>query len=488
MRTRPTCPIPIPSGRRWLLGTFAATVLLACPQVANASYVAVVDQPNGPDTIFYQADPGEDNDLRVSSTVDGYVFKEESISIQTSGCGQPDAQTAVCAATDVGQLFATMGDGVNEVEIVADLPADVQGGGTRNVFKAWSASTKLVGGDGDDELTGGDAADDLEGGGGSDQLSGGSGGDSLQAGPGDDTLTADPGADTLDGGTGYDYADYSSRTKRVNVSLDGLPNDGSPIGLNQVAENDQVSGTVDAVLGGSGDDTLSGTGHTDLLLGNGGNDELLGGSGNDSLYGYGGNDRIAGDANADTVVGGDGADTLTGGSGVDTIEGRAGDDAIDSRDSASDVADCGAGSDTALTDAGDSRVACELPAPAVSQAPLAAPAPVPPARPAVRRKAAGPKVTIGPRRVKVGRNGVATLRVRCSAKAVRRCTGTLTINGKRIRISIRSGNTKVVRVKVARRVRNRLKARSVRLQASVKVADQSSAAAVTRRTLTFVAK
>ncbi|HYI35774.1 MAG TPA: calcium-binding protein [Thermoleophilaceae bacterium] len=485
MRTPPN--IPIPSRRRWLLGTFAATVLLACPQAANASYVAVIDQPNGPDTIFYQADSGEDNDLRVSSTVNGYVFKEESIAIQASGCGQPDAQTAVCPAADVGQLVATMGDGVNKAEIVADLPAEIQGGGTRNVFKAWSAEARLVGGDGDDELTGGDAADDLRGGGGNDRLTGGSGGDSLVAGPGDDTLTADPGADTLDGGTGYDYADYSGRAKRVNVSLDGLPNDGSPIGQNQVAENDQVSGTVDAVLGGSGDDTLSGTGHTDLLLGNGGDDEILGGSGNDSLYGDAGNDRIAGDANDDTVVGGDGADTLTGGSGVDSIQGRAGDDAIDSRDNAADVADCGAGADTALTDAGDSRLACELPAPAVSPAPLAAPEPA--AKPAVRRKkAAGPKVTIGPKRVKVGRNGVATLRVRCSARAVRRCTGTLTVNGKRIRISIRSGKTKVIRVKVARRLRNRLKGHSVKIRASVRVTDQSSAAAVTRRTLTFLAK
>lgn len=63
-----------------------------------------------------------------------------------------------------------------------------------------------------------------------------------------------------------------------------------------------------SVIGGAGNDTLTGGGKADTLSGGAGNDSLSGGAGNDTVNG--------GDA-ADTLVASDGNDTLTGGAGSD---------------------------------------------------------------------------------------------------------------------------------------------------------------------------
>ncbi|QIG48153.1 hypothetical protein G5V57_10705 [Nordella sp. HKS 07] len=71
------------------------------------------------------------------------------------------------------------------------------------------------------------------------------------------------------------------------------------------------------VLGGSGDDTLSGTDYADVLDGNNhpsqgsanDSDVLNGRGGNDFLYGRGGNDVLNGGAGNDIIHGGDGIDT-----------------------------------------------------------------------------------------------------------------------------------------------------------------------------------
>ena len=181
----------------------------------------------------------------------------------------------------------------------------------------------LNGGSGDDTLTGdGDANDlygqdgndKLYGGSGDDRLSGGAGADQLYGQNGSDDLAGFSGADYLSGGAGTDYADYRERAAAVKLSLDNVANDGEP------GEKDYIAADVEGLLGGTGNDTLTGNdqpnvlqggGGDDLLNGNGGEDNLSGGAGRDRLYGGAGDDYLYGHDDADE------ADYLDGGSGFD---------------------------------------------------------------------------------------------------------------------------------------------------------------------------
>jgi Ca2+-binding RTX toxin-like protein len=189
----------------------------------------------------------------------------------------------------------------------------------------------MRGGDGDDHVDGGVGNDDLRGGDGADSVAGGDGNDRLDfpnptsqtdetggddhldGGPGDDQLNGGPPADrqssdALDGGPGIDMADYSERTASVKIDLDGRADDG------QTNESDNVGTDVENVIGGSNDDTLTGSGAANFLDGRNGDDRISGGAGDDVLDGGANNP---------------GSDTLTGGDGRDALDGRAGDDSLD---------------------------------------------------------------------------------------------------------------------------------------------------------------
>jgi Ca2+-binding RTX toxin-like protein len=167
------------------------------------------------------------------------------------------------------------------------------------------------------------------------ELTGGAGNDKLEAGAGNDVFhegAAPSGSDDMDGGTGTDTCDYSLRTGPVTVSFDGADLDGEagegdncggivdlaiPGSFGEVggdeAEGGPVSSAdVEAVLGGSGNDVL--TGHPTA------GDTLSGGAGNDVLSGLGGTDTLDGGTGDDTLAGGAGNDALTGGDGVDTAD------------------------------------------------------------------------------------------------------------------------------------------------------------------------
>jgi Ca2+-binding RTX toxin-like protein len=121
-------------------------------------------------------------------------------------------------------------------------------------------------------------------------------------------------------------------------------------GNDTVAFSSRVPGAT--ILGGDGDDHLSGT-RTD--------DSIDGGAGNDSLFGWQGNDSITGDAGADTIDGCDGNDTLRGGIGNDSMSGFIGDDSLfgdDGNDTlfgaaGNDTVDGGNGTDNAVREGTD---------------------------------------------------------------------------------------------------------------------------------------
>jgi Ca2+-binding RTX toxin-like protein len=205
----------------------------------------------------------------------------------------------------------------------------------------------------------------------------------LNGGKGDDVLDGRGGADVLGGGLGTDTADYSSRSEPLNLTLDGVANDGAP------GENDLIRDDVENVRGGSGGDTIVGDALDNVLDGGPGADNISGGDGVDAvdysrrtaalnvtLNTGAGNDGEAGEndtiaADVEGAFGGAGNDTLVGAvgngflfgfggnddlrdvGGVDTLDAGTGDDAIDSVDGAVDHDVCGPGTDKVTKDAND---------------------------------------------------------------------------------------------------------------------------------------
>jgi Ca2+-binding RTX toxin-like protein len=179
------------------------------------------------------------------------------------------------------------------------------------ILEGGNQNDQLRGGAGNDKLLGGTQDDDLNGGGGNDSLDGGSEDDSLDGGVG---------ADSMIGNTGVDFATYADQTGPVNITLDGLANDGGV--PDSFADN--VSTDVENVKGGSGADTITGSTLDNELTGNAGNDTLDGGAGNDKISGSAGDDRLLGNVGNDKIFGGDGRDNMVGASGNDKITGNAG--------------------------------------------------------------------------------------------------------------------------------------------------------------------
>ncbi|WP_205697323.1 lytic murein transglycosylase [Conexibacter sp. SYSU D00693] len=213
---------------------------------------------------------------------------------------------------------------------------------------------ELGGGSGDDELWGAAGADGLDGGDGADRLDGGAGDDGLRGAQGDDRLAGADGADRLDGGGGADWldgglgpdameggegqdtVDYTARRAGVRVTLDGKADDG------ETGEGDDVRSSADDLLGGAGNDDLTGSDWPQ---------RIIGGPGDDRLDGKGG---------GDVVEGGDGRDLLIGGSGKDLVDGGAGDDHLSTVDATVEDLRCGAGAkDVAVLDKGDKPSGCE---------------------------------------------------------------------------------------------------------------------------------
>jgi Ca2+-binding RTX toxin-like protein len=127
-------------------------------------------------------------------------------------------------------------------------------------------------------------------------LDGGAGNDSLFGGDGPDVLIGGPGNDLLSGGAGKDTADYGYETAPLQLSLDGIANDG------RTGEFDNILTDVENLTGGAGNDTLTGSAGPNKLIGGAGNDILLGLAGNDTLDGGAGNDTLTGGAGADLLI------------------------------------------------------------------------------------------------------------------------------------------------------------------------------------------
>ena len=134
--------------------------------------------------------------------------------------------------------------------------------------------------------------------------------------------------------------------------------------------NDTITGSAgnDLILGGDGDDRLAGSGGKDILVGGLGSDRMYGDAGNDVLTGNAGvdrmwggddndvlnggssNDKLYGEYGNDTLYGGNGNDLLNGGVGLDIYYGQNGNDTLYARNGSQDLVNGGAGIDTAQVD------------------------------------------------------------------------------------------------------------------------------------------
>jgi Ca2+-binding RTX toxin-like protein len=187
----------------------------------------------------------------------------------------------------------------------------------------------LTGGSGDDILTGDGNVNILTGGAGNDLLAGGAG------------------ADKLYGDAGKDTVSYAGSAIAVDASL------ASGTGLGGDAAGDEYF-DIENLIGGDGEDTLTGDGSDNVLTGGIGADSLVGGLGTDTAsYFNAGSSVEASLANAainsgealgdtytdienltgsdfdDILTGNAAANVLFGGVGSDILEGLAGGDVLD---------------------------------------------------------------------------------------------------------------------------------------------------------------
>ena len=253
-------------------------------------------------------------------------------------------------------------------------------------------------------VDGGQGGDRLVGNAGPNFLRGGTGGDTVNGGAGNDTLqdgnsSATPnGSDTLIGGPGVDIADYQFSNGNLTLSLDGKRNDtsvgGGSVGIDNIHAdvenvlgglgNDHITGNPKAnrLVGADGNDTLAGLGGNDVLLPGAGEDDVKGGPGRDvasfldaaaaitadllagSASGdgpdsLGGVERLIGSLFGDHLVGSLGANRLDGRAGDDVLKGLAGKDLL-LGGPGNDNLDGGAESDTCKQGPGSGSVThCE---------------------------------------------------------------------------------------------------------------------------------
>ena len=395
--------------RRLALATLTS-VLLAASLAAPAAHAATAAVYNSSNQLVYTGS-GEVNNVTVSRFGWTYTIADTGASITPGfGCSAAGPGKVTCSSSKINRVSVSTGAGNDTITVT---------GGPRTV---------------------------LDGGIGDDRLVGGSGWDWISGNSGDDSLDGGGGPDTLNGGDGVDTVDYSARIAPVTVKLNTsywLGDDG------EAGERDNVSTSVETILGGSSNDTITG---------NSAKNTLTGGAGDDKLYG------VAGD------------DFLEGGPGRDIFDGGDGTDVMRARDATADQIVCGSGMDTGEADAIDAVGAdCEAVA-----------APSSGAGPAGKL----PETTLDliPARVRISYRGKLRLRIACP-EAFGTCEGTVVITplGKaqasisrrrskaigRGRYKVQGGDTKVINVKLSRNGRRRV-LRKKRLECKASSVTRSS--------------
>ena len=122
---------------------------------------------------------------------------------------------------------------------------------------------------------------------------------------GDDTFVGTSGTDTFDGGAGSDTVSYATSTTALQINLAIRDAKGAVKPTGGLAEGDRLIG-IENIIGGSGDDRLTGDGEANTLTGGKGINTLTGGAGADTYVYY-------------VTTSDDGIDTIEDGEGINTI-------------------------------------------------------------------------------------------------------------------------------------------------------------------------
>jgi Ca2+-binding RTX toxin-like protein len=335
---------------RWWspIGRTVVAAISAWATLAATADASLLTKTAG--AIVYTASDGEPNRLTVSRQGTNYVFAESGgVDIDGRCETISSAPSVTCGAAGVTEIDIYLQDNGDSLTIQNSVAA---AGQPRILAEGGDGTDMLNGGDGPESLCGGPGDDTLDGGGGNDRLDfpcvdpqtdQTPGPDTLIGGAGDDQLNGGPGSplesDKLFGGVGTDSADYSQRAAALTITLDDAGDDG------QAGEGDNVHADVENVIGGSGGDTVVGSGAPNVLDARDGNDVVLGGGADDVLAGGAGNDTLMGEAGGDTLTAADGDDGLAGGDGNDYLGGGGGADVLDGGAS-DDMLEGGAGIDT----------------------------------------------------------------------------------------------------------------------------------------------
>ncbi|CAN7518314.1 Ig-like domain-containing protein [Phenylobacterium sp. LjRoot219] len=134
------------------------------------------------------------------------------------------------------------------------------------------------------------------------------------SGAGADTIVGGAGDDRVSGGPNNDVLQGNTGSDRIfsGIGADVVRGGQGNDFVNGNQGNDQLFGDLgnDSVAGGQGDDFVRGNQGDDVLLGDLGEDVVLGGQGNDVIFGGDGADHLSGDLGDDALTGGAGADTF----------------------------------------------------------------------------------------------------------------------------------------------------------------------------------
>lgn len=222
---------------------------------------------------------GKGSDISNWGVIDGGIT---GIYLAASGAGQQRVMN-----------FGIITAGTTGIKIGGATPVNIENIGTVSAF---GTAIQGLNGAAVKVTNSGSIYGDIQFGSGRDIYDGTRGGivsGTVYGGAGDDRFFAGMAAETFDGGTGFDTVVFGG-SRAVWASLDNSDLELGP-------STDDVYLNFEALIGGSGDDILSGNRQDNRLVGRSGNDRLIG---------------LAGD---DTLIGGRGVDTLEGGEGADVF-------------------------------------------------------------------------------------------------------------------------------------------------------------------------
>jgi Ca2+-binding RTX toxin-like protein len=230
---------------------------------------------------------------------------------------------SLAAGNDYKLKFA---DATNAAGLTVDASALGAANGANIDGAAETASAlTATGGAGNDVLIGGTGSDILSGGAGNDAITSGAGTDTMTGGAGDDTFTLAANltaADKIDGGADFDtvklQGNYAAAVTLTATTIANVEQIDLAAGFSySLVLNDATSTTAlkidGSALAAGQVMTINGAAETSAaltLIGGAGNDVLSGGAGGDTLNGGSGNDTLTTGAGVDTVAGGDGNDTI----------------------------------------------------------------------------------------------------------------------------------------------------------------------------------